>query len=546
MPVIFGETRPVRVNYLDLLAAVLVFAVFVGVGLATIEGYGLTWDEPENLVVGERYLAFLSSGDASVLDFSRSQPELDNPDGLHFRRLDSHIHPPLPNVLAALGGRIFGRWTGWFDPVDARHIATIVMGGLTVSATYLFAREAFGRLVAVFSVLALITYPRFVAHSHFNLKDIPKTLMFVLALWWIWRGLVFARAAWIASGGLALGVGLSVRPNLVLAAVAAGVWLMLALPLWRRKRSLWWGLMTAPLCVVFGFVAVWPTMWIGFVDTVRELYYYWTMAALSDRLQWTPYPVLILGIVTPVPTLVLVCWGVVAIFRLWRYDPERTLALLALWVGLPLFRVSMPRMNTYDGIRHLLEVVPALAILAGLGGQEIVWLASRLKRGFSGLAVGSVVCIFILATIQTCDIAPYGIAYFNDVIGGTLGAQNSGIQDATDYWGTSYRHGCRWLSENADVEGVVVVPEGQSHILAAVEDIWLREDLALATHSELASGSVYVMFTTRSTEYGPVEWYCRQKLRPVFAIETQGASILEIYRFEKAEWNRLQDGEWAD
>jgi len=161
MPPSIGELKPERASCFDIVSAALLLMAFVVVGLLTIEDYGLTWDELENLVVGERYLAFLTSGDVSALDFGQPRRELDNPDGLHFRGLDSQVHPPLPNMLAALTGRILGRWTGWYDPMDARHAAIILMGGLIVAVTYLFAREAFGLLDACVAALALLSFPAF-------------------------------------------------------------------------------------------------------------------------------------------------------------------------------------------------------------------------------------------------------------------------------------------------------------------------------------------------------------------------------------------------
>lgn len=333
-----GRLNPTPAKRTDFVVAALIFALFVAVGVATVRQYGLTWDEPENLVVGERYLAFFRTGDVTLLDFGRPRPEVDNPDGLHLRLLDSHAHPPLPNIAASLTGRLFGRWTGWLDPVDARHVAIIGMGGLVLVVVYLFAREAFGRLVAALAVVALVLFPRFVGDTHYNLKDVPKTLFFALALWALWRGVVYCRARWVVVAGLALGMGLSVRPNVALAAAAGVLWALLRVRYWWPQRRVRLALFAVPLTAIVGFFCAWPAMWVAPLVTARRIWEYWAWLGLAGRQGWTPYPVLALAFTTPLPTLLLACWGTVGGLRLGRGDAHRSLVLLGLWLTLPLVR----------------------------------------------------------------------------------------------------------------------------------------------------------------------------------------------------------------
>jgi len=520
----------------------LILVAFTAVGLLTADRYGLTWDEPENLVVGERYLAFFCAGDVALLDFSRPCPEADNPDGLHLRLLDSHAHPPLPNIAAAVAGRVLGRWTGWMDPVDARHAAIVIAGGLTLAVTYLFARETFGRPAAALAVLALAVFPRFVGHAHYNLKDIPKTLLFAFTLWGLWRGVAFRRPSWIVGAGLALGAGLSVRPNLVVAAAIGLLWMGLRFRYWWGEPKIRLALLTIPLAAAVGFIVAWPAMWVMPVETARGLWEYWTWVGFTGRQGWTLYPVLALVFTTPLPTLLLACWGTVGSIRLWRGDEHRSLVLLWLWLGLPLVRASMPGMNVYDGIRHFLEVAPALAMMAALGAGEVIWLVGEALRRLPRWVVhAGVALLFLPALLDLVRFAPYEIAYFNRLIGGLPGAQAAGIQDATDYWGTSYRRGFTWLSENAPPGAFLYMPAGQAHLAAAVHGLWLREDIVLVSEGEPVAGPVYVMHTTRPTEYHAVDRYCRSHLEPVYLVEVDGAPILEIFSLSPEEW----EGAWG-
>ena len=530
----------------DISIAVLVGVLFVVIGLLVSDQYGLTWDEPENLAVGERYLAFFSTGDVTFLDFSRPRPSVDNPDGLHLRLLDSHVHPPFPNIAAALTGRVLGRWTGWMDPVDARHAAVVMMGGATLSVTYLFAREAFGRLAALLAVLTLAFFPRFVGHAHYNLKDIPKTLMFCVTLWALWRGTTFRRPGWILGAGLALGVGLSVRPNLAIAAIAGALWVTARHRYWRtasvRGRRVWPALLGFPLAALVGFIMAWPAMWVRPLDTVEGLWEYWRWIGISGRAGWTLYPVLAIAFTTPLSTLLLACWGAVGSIRLWRHDGHRSLLLLWLWIVLPVARASMPGMNVYDGIRHFMEVVPAVAILAALGGGEIAWFVKQAVRVPRWLAYIVAVLFVFPAFLCVVRFAPYEIAFFNRLIGGLPGAQAAGVQDATDYWGTSYRQGFAWVNDTAPSDAALYLPEGQRHLAQAVHGLWIRQDVVLisADEPQVTSEPVYVMYTTRPTEYGAIERYCQENLIPVYVIKVDGAPILKVFRLSPQMWESVR------
>ena len=533
----FSDCR--QANKIDYFLSLIIFLVFTTIGITTIHEYGLTWDEPENLVVGERYLAFFKTLDISFLDMRRAQPEVDNPDGLHLRLYDSHAHPPLPNIAAALTGRLFGRWTKLLDPVDARHVAILMMGGLVLAVTYLFAREAFSRSTAIFAVLVLVLLPRFFAHTHFNLNDIPKTLFFALTLWGLWRGIIFKKSGSIYWAGLAAGAGISVRPNVLLAILAGSIWLIFVKDRWVSEKKTGIALLLFPLLICAGFIASWPAMWVMPVRVINDLVEYWTWLGISPRENWTPYPLLMLAFTTPLSTLFLLYWGIIASIRLRKIDENFSVLLIWLWLVFPVLRVAIPGMNVYDGVRHFLEVLPALAILSALGAEELIWLVSRIIPKFPNRIMRLATYILLIpALLELLRFAPYEIAYFNRIIGGLKGAQSIGIREATDYWGSSYRKGFAWLNENTPEDTCLYVPVGQAHIARAVQGLWLREDICIVKPGDEVRGLVFVMHTTRPSEYVQVDLYAREKFDPVYFIQRDSAVILEIFKLSKGEWEK--------
>jgi len=98
------------------------------------------------------------------------------------------------------------------------------------------------------------------------------------------------------------------------------------------------------------------------------------------------------------------------------------------------------RPNAYDGMRHFLFVVPAVAMWAAIGlawlWRSIRWTPARC--GLVMLLIGALV-----AQIGSIvRLHPYQMTYFNLFAGGTGGA--SGSYD-TDYWLTSYKEAIEWI-----------------------------------------------------------------------------------------------------
>jgi hypothetical protein len=198
--------------------------------------------------------------------------------------------------------------------------------------------------------------------------------------------------------------------------------------------------------------------------------------------------------------------------------------------------------------------VPALAILAGLGGQWLWdgvcrWLRRRRRAGPGWAALyrrqqwlALVAALLCLAPLGTWLVRhhPHQIAYFNPLIGGLAGARARGVPDATDYWANSYRVGLDWLNAHAAPNAVVLVGVAE-HTLYAVREVRLRRDLqpramtGVPLHvieSNIARGprTFYLMYVIRPGWYLPLVQQVDGKLTPVHEIAVDGAPILRILK----------------
>ena len=150
---------------------------------------------------------------------------------------------------------------------------------------------------------------------------------------------------------------------------------------------------------------------------------------------WFYAPFLIL-VTAPVMALVLF-FGGVARFIFGRMRDKFAALWLANFLFL-LFAAMTPSAPKYDGVRLFLPVFVFMGLLAGFGFDGLVrslWnatghLAARPLRIFiTGLVAA---LIMTAAGLPFFHVFPYGLEYYNRLIGGVKGAQKYGLE--TTYW----------------------------------------------------------------------------------------------------------------
>jgi hypothetical protein len=212
-------SRPRQVVWLrrlDRADRVLLFgmaAAYVAVGWATLPDFGMTFDEPENVRVGEALVDAALQGDLAPYDAVAAQV----PGGLV-------RYPPFADVAVAGVARLAAPLD--LHPVDAYHAGVVLFGAMALAAVYLLARP-FGRAAAVVASLLWATHPLIWFHAHVNLKDIPVAALVAWSLLFGMRWIESDRPREAALFGAMLGLGLLVKPNALLAPlILLGAWLI--------------------------------------------------------------------------------------------------------------------------------------------------------------------------------------------------------------------------------------------------------------------------------------------------------------------------------
>jgi len=438
-----------RTAGVSLALCVAVALVFVG---SNHDRVGVTWDEGVDSAYGEKVLDYFASGftDRSCNDI-----------------VNMRYYGPLAEAAAAISyrGSPERKW-------PRRHfvIGLFAIGALILTGW--IARQTGSWQTAALAPIALITMPRFVGHALTNSKDIPFA-----------AGITGVAAATLAifavrrfSGvrftvlGVAIGVSLGIRPGgivvvgmMILAAAACSDLVFRSGPAPPERVGL-----RVLASMVMGYVImvlVWPFAHlnpllnpiIGFANAVSFQASYEVLfegsATSSDELP-ARYLLKMFAISTPVAHLVLAGVGTTkAVGTVWRAvatgaNPSTravTFGLLLIWISAPLAGQAVLGANVYDGVRHFLFLLPAIAILTACGAAALSSIIRRL--GFPRVGLGISIALLLLPLPAMLRVHPYHYAYYNAAVGGLGGA--AGYE--TDYWAMSYREAMEWIHQQIDL-----------------------------------------------------------------------------------------------
>ncbi|HSL84377.1 MAG TPA: hypothetical protein VLF66_16510, partial [Thermoanaerobaculia bacterium] len=356
-----------------------------------------------------------------------------------------------------------------------------------------------------------------------------------------------------AWAGAALGLALASHVLSVLLVPVAGLWILWRHPGPRRRRLAALALVGA----VAGIVAflLWPWLWpdplvrvarvVRRVATYRvdlPVLYLGRIHPGADP----PWHYTAVSLLTSAPVSYTLAAGLGAVTALRKGAPagRRALGGLALlWLLVP-GTVDLLTSTRYDGVRHLLVVLPSLALLAGLGLDRLWtlaggggpepsgWRGKTAARVAITLAAGA--WLWVLADLVRYH--PYQDAYLNLPVRAALDRPPEELFEP-EYWGSSYKEGAEWLNVHAEPGAVVEVPVARwcaapyldpGLVLEGPE--WLEgpgpgDDGARVRKA----GPRYLMVMTRKALYTPRVREVRASQRPVFTVERLGATLLEIY-----------------
>jgi hypothetical protein len=454
-----------------LLTAVLLSAALV-IGLATVGDYGITVDEFNADDYGPKSLAWYTSGFTDRSGFEAVE------DTLWYYGPWSHI---LIAVVQSLG--LADHWT-------VRHAVTFLTGLAGLAALVPIGRLAVGRWAGLIALTLCLTTGYLYGSIFFTPIDVP----FLLAMTWATLAIMVMAGRVVPSWPATIGAGL--LTGLTVATRSSGlitqVYLMMAMGLcaiealarpgpngvdimriaartgcalvlgWTTAFLMWpWlqiGNALAQFKVAFELFANHPNsfempVW-GVTVRTTDLPWWYVPGQLLARLPEGFLLLLTIGILSAAVAACAFLRATIVSGRTpagWRDAAmrlSRSRRYLLIWaaVVLPLGFIIVRRSTLYDGVRHVLFVIPMLAVIAAAGLLRLRPVVRRfplIAAATSGLYLG--LSIWTLAALH-----PLEYVATNALAGGVAGAQG---RFELDYWAIASTVALRQLERRLDYEG---------------------------------------------------------------------------------------------
>ena len=478
-------------------------------------------------------------------------------------------HPPLVKTTFALSQLWF---TDLLGPSLAMRLPAMLFAGWLIAMLYTFTVEVSGsRFAGLLAATSFALLPRWFFHAHLTCFDVPVTAIWFSVMYAYWKSLDSTPWAWAT--GVAWGIALLTKLNaFFIPFVLLAHWGLLNLPKFRfeaggrvRAPNVPFALFTMALVGPVLFVAGWPRHWFDTFDRIgwylnfhlqHEHYY---VLYFGQSLFEPPFPVsfpfVMTATTTPVMFLAAFAFGAGLLLSRWGASLRAGLAgrrpaallrgevehgdtlgtglFIALNILVPFLIIARPSTPVFGGVKHWFPALPYMALVAGVG---LAWAADRVAPAgtLQRTVARGLVAIGLLVPIVTATAAnhPYGTAYYNALVGGTVGAaERDGMRQ---FWGYAARGGLDWLNENAE-EGARI------HTQNTTQGAWdmyraeglVRDDLRIVWDVRRAD---YMLFHHQKS-FAPLLynlWSEFGTTSPAHVVTLDGVPMLSIYRRQES------------
>jgi hypothetical protein len=470
-------------------AAGLLSAVLV-VGLTTAADYGLTVDEFNTDDYGPKALAWYTSRFTDRSQFDSVEFSL-------------WYYGPWFQMLTA-----YVQSFDFADRITVRHAMTFLVGLAGIAALLPLGRLAAGRWAGLAAIALCLMTGYFYGSLFFTPIDVP----FAATMTWATLAIVVMTRqvlpSWRASlaTGLLSGLAIATRTGGVIThAYLLGALLLCAAEVFVKEGQLArrylvdLGARFGAAVVIAWIVAValWPWLEIGnpFAQFKTALVHFATIPVSFEFTHWgeqiststLPPSYIPAQLLFRLPEAFLVLLAIACIHAIAaaarlardvvRRSPsgvgtrlpgavltiarERAMLTVCAAVLLPLAFLILQRATIYDGIRHVLFVIPMLAVVAALGWRTLLPLLVRAPV-VSAVLVGAYVG-GVAATLAA--LHPLEYVALNALAGGTRGAYD---KFELDYWSAAATEALRRLEHRLDYDASLAPPEAPPRILICI------------------------------------------------------------------------------
>lgn len=361
-------------------------------------------------------------------------------------------------------------WIQLFKPKDEfllRHYWNMIFGFLAVLYTGLLSKELTGSWRAgIFGIIFIVLVPRFFGEMFNNPKDIPFAAGYIVSLYYIVRWLKnVEQPNWKLTLvlGLALALGISIRIGGLLLIAYFGLFYLIQLKLKNLLNAE--GIKKTALHLVVacgvGYLLAclfWPFALEDIINNPLEALKTMSSYPLTINMLFDGHKVntgdmpsnyLFRWFEVGMPLFVLfgILGGIFFTFKNFKQKDSIFNFLMLFAIFFPIFYIVYKKSVVYDGLRHLLFVMPVMAVVAALFYNQLLDIFKN-KKPFQYATAGVLVILLLLPARFMAMNHPNQIVYFNELIGGIKGAYGN---FETDYYMNSVKQAAYRLADTKDL-----------------------------------------------------------------------------------------------
>lgn len=541
------------------------------IGIATLNHYGINWDEPYHYRRGQAFLQYILTGKKDYSNLSKYPPLKGDSDNPNFRNgqenflsvqkdqslsdpktrrsfyqddswdgnffIDSEVsygHPALNGVLAALFNKIFYQKLGILGDLESYRFFIILTVSITTFIIAYFMWSEFGIIESVISSLSLSIFPILLGEQHFNIKDPIEACFYTLTIIFAYLGIKNNKFKLLLISSIFFSIALATKFNVIFSIIPLSVWFLFHFKKTKIKNILFVAIIT-PILAILLILISYPTMWKNPIQSFMLMIKFYREAGYPgalppNKFQIGPiniYPLTWIVYTTPPIILWLFVSGILFFKKLLKQNDFAL--LLILWLGATLARNSLFGALSYGGVRLIMEFVPALCMFVGISAGVIV---NKFNNKKIKLTIIIIIIICFAPTIQKLIlIHPNENVYFNFLVNGLKGAKEINLPSWGDSYGNAYYEGVQWLNKNAEKGAKVSTPIGNTTNIPRFK---LRNDIAISPYywSGLKHNGEYLIELTY--DYPPMNYfalkYLNEAMTPVYEVKVDGVAIAKVWK----------------
>lgn len=550
----------------EIIIGALLTVIYFFILFFTNSGYNINWDGADHFIRGQAYLHLFLTGKKNYNDlpnfkefdkcrcsssYHYSIYQVGYLDGNHFLKNDSG-HPPLNGILASLFNYIFFQRLGVLGDIESYQVFIIAVSVLAAGLVFYWGFKEFGLFAGIISFLSLTLYPLFINESHNNIKDPVESAFFTFTIYAFYKSIRGGNWKWMLLSAVFFGLSLGTKFNVVFLPFYLLPWLIYFYFSKLKKgtfslkisKAFLFSLIVYPIIGFIIFFGSRPYYWQSPVENIlKTVNYYISIGTGGGSIQsefqffgFNTYALQFIFFTTPLPILFFLIAGIIFILINYKKSRRPSSVLWLIWFIIPIARVTLPGTSIYGGVRQVMEYLPALALLCGVGAVGLKNLmTSHLKRSNISGYIIPIIIVFMYVPIfwEIKKIHPNESFYFNQFIGGLKGATKK-----FEVWdtalGNQYMQGIKWINANVEKNSKLIMRWG---MMSNIPIIKIRPDISFGNYQESVykkKGEYIIGLVDVGLTFGYYAQYPERYLVPVHEIKVDGIPVLKIWKNDAA------------